>query len=320
MRRPTSYRGVLSMLEEFTGGSYESAVIADRFRLDRPPTLLARTASIAPIGFSRLKSDSATLARTKDVPAENAYLFHVQLRPVAVDMWIDGKLTPSTTKTSGTTFLYDLRTNPVAEIRSSFDNIRFYISQASLDELAFDQGIRRTEGLVSSLRGSHDRVMYGLANALLDHVERANEHSALFIDHIALAFYAHILRAYGNAAVTDDFTSGGLSPWQLRRVLDFLSAHLSDDPTIAELARECGLSSGYFSRAFRQTTGVTPHQWLIGKRVERARQLLLGNGLGLADIALVCGFVDQSHFTRVFTKFEGDSPGRWRQRNRKSLR
>jgi hypothetical protein len=142
MRRPTSYRGVLSMLEEFTGGSYESAVIADRFRLDRPPTLLARTASIAPIGFSRLKSDSATLARTKDVPAENAYLFHVQLRPVAVDMWIDGKLTPSTTKTSGTTFLYDLRTNPVAEIRSSFDNIRFYISQASLDELAFDQGIR----------------------------------------------------------------------------------------------------------------------------------------------------------------------------------
>ena len=83
-------------------------------------------------------------------------------------------------------------------------------------------------------------------------------------------------------------------------------------------ARECGLSSGYFTRAFRQTTGVSPHQWLIRKRVERARGLLLGNGLGLADIALVCGFVDQSHFSRVFTKFEGDSPGRWRQRNRKA--
>ena len=160
--------------------------------------------------------------------------------------------------------------------------------------------------------------MYGLAHALLDHVERANEHSALFIDYVALAFHAHVMRTYGNAAVTDDLTSGGLSPWQLRRVLDFLSAHLSDDPTVAELARECGLSSGYFSRAFRKTTGVTPHQWLIRKRVERARGLLLGNGLGLADIALVCGFVDQSHFSRVFAKFEGDSPGRWRQRNRKS--
>jgi AraC family transcriptional regulator len=89
---------------------------------------------------------------------------------------------------------------------------------------------------------------------------------------------------------------------------------------VAELARECGLSSGYFSRAFRLTTGITPHQWLIRKRVERARQLLLGNGLRLVDIALVCGFVDQSHFTRVFTRFEGESPGKWRQRHRKSRR
>ena len=300
------------------GDSYESAVIGDRFRLDRPPTLLARTASVAPIGFTRLRSECAPLDRTKDVPAENAYLFHVQLQPVAVDMWIEGKCRPATTTIPGTTFLYDLRSNPVAEIYSSFDNVRFYISQESIDELAFDQGIRRTEGLVSSRLGSLDRVMYGLANALLDHVERANEHSALFIDHIALAFHAHVMRAYGHAAVPDELKSGGLSPWQLRRVLDFLSAHLSDDPTVAELARECGLSSGYFARAFRQTTGVTPHQWLIRKRVERARALLLGNGLGLADIALLCGFVDQSHFSRIFAKFEGDSPGRWRQRQRKS--
>jgi AraC family transcriptional regulator len=230
-------------------------------------------------------------------------------------MWIDGKRWPTTTTTPGTSFLYDLRSNPVAEMHSSFDNIRFYISQASLDELAFDQGIRRTPGLASPCLGSKDRVMYGLASALLDHVERANERSALFIDHVALAFFAHVISAYGAAAVPDDLTSGKLSPWQLRRALDFLAAHLGDDPTIAQLARECGLSSGYFARAFRQTSGVTPHQWLIRKRVEQARGLLLGNGLGLADIALACGFVDQSHFSRVFAKFEGDSPGKWRQRH-----
>lgn len=304
------------MTRGVAGGSHESAVIGDRFRLGRPPTILARTASVAPIGFTRLKSESASFVRTKDVPPENAYLFHVQLLPTAADMWIDGKLRPSTTQTRGTTFLYDLRSNPVAEIHSSFDNVRFYISQASLDELAFDQGIQRTEGLSSSSLGARDRVMYGLANALLDHLEQANERSALFIDHIALAFYAHAIKAYGTAVVTDDSAPGKLSPWQLRRALDFLSAHLSEDPTVAELARECGLSSGYFSRAFRQTTGTTPHQWLIRKRVERARQLLLESRLGLADIAIACGFVDQSHFTRVFARFEGDSPGRWRQRHR----
>jgi AraC-like DNA-binding protein len=293
------------MAQGLAGGSYESAVIGDRFQLGHPPTILARTASVSPIGFSRLKSERAPHGRTKDVPAEDAYLFHVQLLPVSVDMWIDGKCRPATTKTPGTTFLYDLRANPVAEIYSSFDNIRFYISQPSLDELAFDQGIRRTKGL---------------ANALLDPVERANERSTLVIDHVALAFFAHVIRTYGNAPVPDASTSGALSPWQIRRVLDFLAAHLSEDPTVAELARECGLSPGYFARAFRQTTGVTPHQWLIKKRVERARGLLLGNGLGLADIALVCGFVDQSHFTRVFTKLEGASPGKWRQRHRKSHR
>jgi AraC family transcriptional regulator len=306
------------MAQDLAGGSYESAVIGDRFKLGQPPTILARTASVSPIGFSRLKSDRAPQGRTKDVPAENAYLFHVQLKPASVDMWIDGKRRPATTKTPGTTFLYDLRANPVAEIYSSFDNVRFYISQASLDELAFDQGMRRTKELAAQSLGFPDRTMYGLANALLDPVERVNERSTLFIDHVALAFFAHVMRTYGSAPVPDDSTSGALSPWQIRRVLDFLAAHLSEDPTVAELARECGLSSGYFARAFRQTTGVTPHQWLIKKRVERARGLLLGNGLGLADIALVCGFVDQSHFTRVFAKFERQPPGRWRRLNRKS--
>jgi len=80
------------------------------------------------------------------------------------------------------------------------------------------------------------------------------------------------------------------------------------------------VSSGYFSRAFPPDDGRNAHQWQIRKRVERARQLLSETGSNWSDIALVCGFVDQSHFTRVFTKLEGDSPGRWRQRNRQSRR
>jgi hypothetical protein len=92
------------MAQALAGGSHESAVIGDRFQLGRPPTILARTASVAPIGFTRLKSEGAPFVRTKDVSAENAYLFHVQLQPAAVDMWIDGKLAPATTTAPGTTF------------------------------------------------------------------------------------------------------------------------------------------------------------------------------------------------------------------------
>ncbi|CAN5244678.1 AraC family transcriptional regulator [soil metagenome] len=303
------------MPQEFEGGNYEGAILGDRFGLSHAPTILARASSVAPIGFTRLKSDGRSASFSKDAPLENAYIFHVQLQSAAMNMWLDGKCWLATTKTPGTTFLYDLRRSINAEIHSSFDNIRFYISQASLDELAYEQGLRPAEALVSPSLGSDDRVMFGLANALVDQVERADERSALFIDHIALAFFAHVMGTYGDTAIPDDLTSGGLSPRQLRRALDLLSAHLSDDPSVADLARECGLSSGYFSRAFRQTTGVTPHQWLIRRRIERARQLLLGNRLSLADIAVVCGFVDQSHFTRVFAKHEGDSPGRWRRKH-----
>jgi AraC family transcriptional regulator len=142
------------MAQGSAGGNYEGAVLGDRFGLSHAPTLLARTSSVAPIGFTRLKSEGVPVSRTKDAPVENAYIFHVQLRPSAMDMWIDSKRWPATTTTPGTTFLYDLRSSPIAEIHSSFDNIRFYISQASLDELAFDQGIRRAKGLVSPSLGS----------------------------------------------------------------------------------------------------------------------------------------------------------------------
>jgi AraC family transcriptional regulator len=297
-------------------GSYESAVIGERFRLGPPPTILARTASVSPIGFTRLTSERVGYIRTKDMPTEDAFAIHVQLRPSAMDLWIDGKRKPATTNIPGATFLFDLRSDTVCEIYSSFDNVRFYISQASLDELAFDQGMRPVKGLVLSAWGSQDKVLFGLANALLDQVERPDERSNLFIDHIALAFHAHLIESYGKVAVPVRSNAGKLSPWQLRRALDFITAHLNDDPTIAELAQQCGLSSGYFARAFRRTLGVTPHQWLVRKRVARARTLLLTSALSLADIAVLCGFVDQSHFTRVFARFESDSPGRWRQTHR----
>ncbi|MGT2440734.1 helix-turn-helix domain-containing protein [Bradyrhizobium betae] len=252
--------------------------------------------------------------RAKDVPAENAFSLHVALKPTAVDLWIDGKHSLTKTAAAGDAFLFDLRSNPVSQIHDAFDVVRFYISQASLEELGYDGGSRRVKNLISPDLGQQDRVMHGLATALLDRIETPDEHSALFIDHIALAFHAHVTRFYSDVSVAA-LPLGQLAPWQLRRSIDFITAHLDGDPTIAELAGQCGLSPGYFARAFRRTTGVTAHQWLMRKRVERAQELLVRGRLGLAEVAVICGFADQSHLSRVFTKFNGMSPGRWRQRN-----
>ena len=79
------------------------------------------------------------------------------------------------------------------------------------------------------------------------------------------------------------------------------------------LARVCGLSTKHFSCAFRQSTGLPPHQGLLQRRVEKAKQLLRDSRSPLADVAADCGFADQSHFTRVFTRAVGISPGQWRR-------
>ena len=111
--------------------------------------------------------------------------------------------------------------------------------------------------------------------------------------------------------------AGGLAPWQRRRICDAIDATLDGDVTIAQLARECGLSRSYFTHAFRQTMGITPHRWLMQRRVEKAMATLLQDlDLPLGQIALACGFASQSHFTRVFSGVVGCTPGQWRRENR----
>jgi hypothetical protein len=101
-------------------------------------------------------------------------------------LWIDGKHILATSTRPGVTFLFDLASNPVSELHTSFDILRFYISHASLDERSFDRGLRRSVGFRPCL-AIHDGRVQGLASALVELIEQANERSALFIDHIGLA-------------------------------------------------------------------------------------------------------------------------------------
>jgi len=106
---------------------------------------------------------------------------------------------------------------------------------------------------------------------------------------------------------------GELAPWQEQRAREFLLANIKRGVALKEVARECGLSVGYFSHAFRRTLGVAPHQWLIEQRVALSKEKLRDDGLSLSDVAIECGFSDLSHLTRVFRQAVGVSPGAWRR-------
>jgi AraC family transcriptional regulator len=288
--------------------------LAKRFRIDRPPTLLARKSSKARIGFSRMRSSCPMRGRSLAAPPGEAFAFHVPLAvPFFSSLWTSGRRREVPDFRLGYAQLVDLGDNPVVSLDTAFDSLRFYVTQAALDEMANEAGIRRVKGLYAPNFGARDLVMFGLAQALAGAMEQPGDGTAMFTDYIALAFFAHIVRAYSGAPVAGRNARGGLAPWQLQRARDFINANLAGDPSISEVANECGLSSSYFTRAFKQTTGVPPYRWLTKQRVERAKELLQDPRRDLVDIAQLCGFVDQSHFTRVFSRSEGHSPGRWRR-------
>jgi AraC-like DNA-binding protein len=106
---------------------------------------------------------------------------------------------------------------------------------------------------------------------------------------------------------------GGLAPWQLKRTEAWMCKNLSGQVPLGPLAEQCGLSVRHFARAFRHSTGVPPHRWLLNRRLERAKELLPDSKLSLSAIALACGFGDQSHFTRMFSAAVRMSPGLWRR-------
>jgi len=291
--------------------------VAQRFRLERALSFLARTASKAPIAFTHLKSAYALRGRSVPVPREAAFSFHVPLTvPFFSELWIGGKSKGIPPAILGCAFLFDLGDNPVVSLDTSFDSLRFYVPQAALDELAYDRGLRRVGGLHARTFGGRDPVMYGLAQALAAAMEQIGEGTTLFVDYLALAFHDHIIHIYGGVPVGHQRVRGGLAPWQVRTAREFIDANLDGDPSITQLASECRLSSSHFARAFKQTMGMPPHRWLTKRRIERAKQLLQKTDSQLADIALACGFADQSHFVRVFSQGEGHSPGLWRRLHR----
>lgn len=134
----------------------------------------------------------------------------------------------------------------------------------------------------------------------------------LFGDSIVAAIVAR----FSHLSVVSESASSrrlGLTRRQLTQVTDFMNDNLSRCIRLAELASLAGLSASQFGRAFKVSTGTTPHHWHLVTRIEYAKRLLVNREKSLVDIALEAGFSEQSHFTRAFTSANGVSPNAWRR-------
>jgi len=291
--------------------------LGEAFGMSDTPVLITGTADKFTKSFSAVTEVSCPeeFGRTAPIPREDAYLVGLQLRPCHDhDLYLDGRKIRPTNFFGGTTSIYDLRRDPVWDLRDAFHCLMLYLPRRALDGVANEVGAPR----IGNLRdqpgvGVDDPIVRNLLSSLLPSAVKSREIPSLFLDHVIRALTIHLAQVYGGLRVPHRVPRGALAAWQERRAKELMSASLTEGLSLARLAAECGLSVRHFARAFRQSTGIPPHRWLLKLRVERATDLLRNRALPLADVAICCGFADQSHFTRVFTALVGLSPSAWRR-------
>jgi AraC-like DNA-binding protein len=217
---------------------------------------------------------------------------------------------------AGATYLYDLKHDPRYVIDKPFHSLFFYLPRSALDGISEQSGTRRVGQVACELGVGHDdAIVRQIGASFLEGLRRPAETNQLFIDHMMLALTAHVAQTYGGWQHSAELVRGGLAPWQVKRACEKLESDLGGKISLDRIATEFGLSVSHFSRAFRVSTGLPPHQWLLRQRANTAKQLMGVRDLPLSEIAISAGFANQSHFTRVFSRTAGVSPAAWRREN-----
>jgi AraC family transcriptional regulator len=278
-------------------------------------SLATRALPKSTIAVTELRYDHPEFILSTPPTEEDAFLLGVHLELFErYEYWEEGKAAPVSTVRPGETIIYDVKRKPTFHLNSAFHSVHFYLPVSALHAIADEAEAPRIDELRYRPAVSHaDAFLRNIAEALLPIFKTPSRLSQVFVDHLVLAVGHHVAATYGGLRPRPRPMAGGLTRRQERWAKELLAADLTGSLRLADLARECGLSASQFSRAFRKTVGEAPHQWLIRQRIERAKELLRENEAALAEIALTCGFYDQSHFTRSFTAWTGISPGLWRR-------
>lgn len=162
--------------------------------------------------------------------------------------------------------------------------------------------------------GWRDEIVVGMAEHLWH--ASADGLTVLEAQYLTAALSTVLVRASDTVGVQNHRSSGGLAPWQVRRVTDFLEDHLADDVSLDDLSALVGLSTFHLCRAFKHSTGLPPHRWRLHRRIERARDMLEATDLPVTEVAAAVGYDDPSQLAAAFRKALGISPSQYRRERR----
>ena len=291
------------------------AELAANYGAEDAPFAITRSLPQAEIAVTEIKVVRPHGRMSDPLPRQDAYMIVFELSDVrGLEYWQEGRRLGNLDVRAGESIIHDLRREPAVLIDRPLHTVQWFLPQAALNALADEANVPH----ISELRHEPgacvaDPTIGHMSHALLPALRSGEQASRIFVDHVSLAFAAHMAEAYGGIQARNCAPKGGLAPWQERQATDMLRGDLAGAASLTSIAAACGLSTSHFARAFRRSTGMPPHAWLNEVRVERAMALLRQRDPSLSAIAFECGFVDQSHFTRVFARRVGLTPGAWRR-------
>lgn len=166
--------------------------------------------------------------------------------------------------------------------------------------------------LVPTFQSRNEQIA-AIATLLLAELQPNQSSGALYLDSLANVLAVQLLRHYGTSQTQLPSYAGGLPPQHLSRVLDYVETYMTTDIQLQDLAQLVGMSPFHFSRMFKQSMGISPHQYLIQQRLERAKRLLKNSDRAIIDIALECGFSSHSHLSKQFRQLTGMTPNAFRR-------
>ncbi|MEH1829264.1 MAG: AraC family transcriptional regulator [Nostoc sp.] len=167
--------------------------------------------------------------------------------------------------------------------------------------------------LTPRFMSQQDVLIQGIFSSLRDELESGKIGGDLLIDSLKTTLAIHLLRNYCSTQPKLSSYSDGLSQRTLQKITDYIHDYLYQDLKLIELSTIAQLSPYYFLRLFKQRMGITPHQYILQRRIEKAKHLLQHSNLSIADIATQTGFSDQSHLTKCFKRQVGVTPKQLRQ-------
>jgi AraC family transcriptional regulator len=160
--------------------------------------------------------------------------------------------------------------------------------------------------------GRQDPQVEHILRALEADLEAGLPGGKLFGESLLCALAVHLQRSYGVAPPRDAKPRNGLPRARLNRVIEYIEANLGREIALTALAATAGMSSHYFSELFKRSVHFSPHQYVLRRRIEHARRLLQEPGVTVFEAAVLSGFSDQSHFTKIFRRIVGVTPTAYR--------